>query len=94
MDVIVYTKELCPRCGVLLDFLNKNKFPYLEKKIEDDLVIRELLTYEYIRENFCDEKNCIVVTPILNIDGEFKHKEIFDIGGFNEKKAKKLFKIK
>ena len=94
MDVIVYTKEHCPRCGALLDFLNKNKVPYLEKRIEDDLVIRELLTYEYIRENFCDEKSCLVLTPVLNIDGEWMHKQIFDVGGFNEKKAKKLFKIK
>ena len=93
MNVIVYTKEHCPRCAALLSFLNKNKVQYLEKKIEDELVVKELMTYEYIIKNFCDEKMCIVTTPVVNIDGKWMHKEFFDIEGFNEKKAKKVFNL-
>ena len=94
MDIIVYTKKDCPRCKALLSFLDKNKVFYLEKKIEDELVIGELLTYDYIIENFCDDKQCLVTTPVVNIDGKFMHKEFFDIGGLNEKKAKKIFNVK
>ncbi|NVM04320.1 MAG: hypothetical protein HWN67_18480 [Candidatus Helarchaeota archaeon] len=94
MDIIIYTKEKCPKCEVLLSFLDKYKVFYLEKKIEDELVIGELLTYDYILKNFCDDKQCLVTTPVISLDGEFLHKEIFGIGGLNEEKAKKIFKIK
>ena len=87
LDVTVYTKENCSRCEALKAFLDKQKIPYIEKNILNEEVASELLASEYIRKHFCDEKGCIVITPIIKLDGGWMYKEFFDVNGFSETRA-------
>lgn len=91
MDITVYTKDHCDRCDELKAFLKKNKLSYTEKDINEEETIKELLASDYVVNNFCDEKQCIVLTPVVKLDGKWMHKQFFDIKGFNEKRAKKIF---
>ena len=93
LDVTVYTKKNCSRCEALKAFLDKHNIPYKEKDILNDEVARELLGSEYIRKHFCDEKGCIAITPIVKLDGSWMYKEFFDVGGFSEKRAMKIFNL-
>ena len=93
LDIIIYTKEKCPRCAALKKFLDGNNVFYLEKDIEDNLIMRELLTYQEIINEFCDDKQCLVLTPVINVDGKFMHNEFFNISGVDEKQAKAILGI-
>ena len=93
MDITVYTKENCSRCDALKAFLTKHNIPYKEKNINNQEVVKELLTSEYVIKNFCDESGCIVITPIVKLDGAWMHKEFFDINGFSEIRAVKIFNV-
>ncbi len=66
---------------------------FAEKDIDTDEVVEELLNSSYVIENFCDEDECIVKTPIVKVDGNWMHQEFFDLEGFNEKKSKEIFKV-
>ncbi|MBS7645718.1 MAG: glutaredoxin family protein [Candidatus Bathyarchaeia archaeon] len=91
MEVTVYTKKGCRRCEELKNFLDRYKVKYTEKDVEEPEVARELLKSNYIAKNFCDEKGCIVITPIVNLDGKWMHREFFDLYGFSERRARKIF---
>ena len=91
MEITIYTKKDCHRCEELKVFLNRHGIQYVEKDVERPEVAQELLKSEYIVKNFCDDKGCIVITPIVNLDGKWMHKEFFDIRGFSERRAKKIF---
>ncbi|NHI91493.1 MAG: hypothetical protein EAX96_03250 [Candidatus Lokiarchaeota archaeon] len=91
LDVIVYTKEHCDRCEELKSFLKRNNIFFIEKDINEPETIKELLASEYVLKNFCDDEKCIVLTPVVNVDGKWMHKEFFDIKGLNEKRSKKIF---
>ena len=93
MDVTVYTKENCSRCGALKVFLDRHNIVFKEKDILNEEVAAELLSSEYIRKHFCDEKGCIVITPIVKLDGSWMYKEFFDINGFSETRAMKIFHV-
>jgi len=93
VEITVYTKKDCPRCEELKNFLNKHHLPYAEKSIEDHEVAHELLRSEYVVKNFCDETGCVVITPVVNVDGKWMHKEFFDINGFSERRATKIFNV-
>ena len=91
MEIIVYTKEHCNRCDQLKTYLKKKDLLFTEKDINEPETVKELLASDYVVNNFCDENQCIVLTPVVNIDGEWMHKQFFDIKGFNEKRANKIF---
>ena len=93
MEITVYTKENCNRCEQLKNFLRKNNLSFTEKDITDHEVAYELLKSEYVMKNFCDQRGCIVITPIVRLDGKWMHKEFFDIQGLSENRAKKIFNI-
>ena len=93
MDVTIYTKENCSRCEALKVFLGKQGIPYLEKDIFNEEVASELLASEYIRKHFCGEKGCMVITPIIKLDGSWMYKEFFDVNGFSETRAMKIFNL-
>ncbi len=93
LDVTVYTKENCSRCEALKAFLDKHNIPYIEKDILNDEVAKQLLESEYIRKHFCNERGCIVITPIVKLDGNWMYKEFFDISGFSEQRAMKIFNL-
>ena len=93
MDVIIYTKKHCDRCEAMKSFLNKYEIPYMEKDIMDPDVGSELVGNDFVKDNFCDENECIVITPVINVDGKWLYKEFFGINGFAEYRAKKFFNI-
>jgi len=93
LDVILYTKENCSRCEALKAFLDKHNIPYKKKDILNQDVARKLLASEYIVKHFCDEKGCIVITPIVQVNGTWMYKELFDVNGFSERTALKIFNI-
>lgn len=94
MDVTIYTKQNCDRCKALKAFFEEYAIDHVEKDIELEDVVKELIGSKYVIENFCDAQECIVVTPIVKIDGNWMHKEFFnDDGAFLEDKTKQIFKL-
>ncbi|NVM04319.1 MAG: hypothetical protein HWN67_18475 [Candidatus Helarchaeota archaeon] len=93
MNVRVFTREGCLKCKEFLEFLKKYEISFIEIGIEEKIAVRELMTNEYIIENFCDKNLCIVKTPIVDIDNKWIHEELFDNNNLNEEKAKKIFNI-
>ncbi len=93
MDITIYTKEDCSRCEALKAFFNKHNITYKEKSVLNQEAIGELHTSEYVVKNFCDEKKCVIITPIVNLDGTWMHREFFDVHGFSEKRAMKIFNV-
>ena len=91
MEITVFTKDHCERCDDLKAFLKRNDLPFTEKNIDEQETVKELLGSDYVIKNFCDEKQCVVLTPVVKLDGKWMHKQFFDIKGFNEKRAKKIF---
>jgi|YelNatPaOPRAMG01_1025707.scaffolds.fasta_scaffold177756_2 glutaredoxin len=94
MEVIVYTKKNCRRCEELKGFLERNVIRYVEEDVEKPEVAKELLKSDYIVKNFCDEEGCIIITPIVNLDGKWMHREFFDLNGFSERRARRIFGLK
>jgi glutaredoxin len=93
MEIIIYTKHDCERCQALKAFLKKKSLDYTERDIDTEEVVQELVASEYILNNFCDEEQCIVITPIVKLDGKWMDKELFtEEGKFQEGDAKKIFK--
>ncbi len=91
MNITLYTKHDCDRCKTIKSFLNEKKIPFMEKDIDSDEVVQELVESEYIIENFCDEHQCIVTTPIVKVDGSWMYKEFFDEeGNFQETDALRI----
>ncbi|MGC8849751.1 MAG: hypothetical protein ACP5K1_07105 [Candidatus Bathyarchaeia archaeon] len=70
MVVIAYTKKDCRRCKELKIFLDRHVIGYVEKDSEKPEVARQLLESDYATRNFYDDKGCIVITSIVNLDGE------------------------
>ncbi len=93
MKIIIYTKHDCERCKALKTYLDENNIPYLEKDINSEEAIQELLSSEYILKNFCDENQCIVNTPIVKVEEKWMHHEFFDEGGFNKERAEGILKL-
>lgn len=93
LGITIYTKENCHRCEALKTFLNKHNIPYKEKSVLNQEVISELHASEYVVKNFCDEKKCVIITPIVNLDGTWMHREFFDVNGFSEIRAMKIFNV-
>ena len=93
MDIVLYTKTGCGRCKALKEFLAKNKLEYTERDIVNQDVAQELVQDNYILETYCDEESCIVITPIIEIDGQWVADDLFIDEGINEKLAKDVFQI-
>jgi glutaredoxin len=89
----IYTKENCSRCEALKAFLQKQNIQFKEKDVGNQDVARELLASEYIVKHSCDEKGFIVITPIVKLDGTWMYKEFFDVNGFSERRAMKIFNL-
>lgn len=94
MKIILYTKHACERCEALKSFLNKYKIQFTEKDIDTDEVVAELVRSTYIIEHFCDDQKCIVITPIVKMNGSWMAGEFFnDDGSLSESNVKKLLHI-
>lgn len=88
---IVISKEGCPRCEILKEWLDKKKVNYTERDIEDDKFVKELVADPKFIQTFCDSEGCIVNTPAVKHKGKYWFRELWTEDGLNEKKAKKLF---
>ena len=81
MEIILYTKHACTRCEALKSFLQKHSIEFTEKDIDTSEVVAELVESTFIIENFCDEEQCIVVTPIVKLNGSWVAEDFFDEDG-------------
>ena len=93
MEIIVYTKHDCESCAALKSYLKENQLNFTEKDIETQEVVEELIQSSFIIENFCDENECIEITRIVKIDGNWLEKEIFEEGTLSEGTANVIFKV-
>lgn len=88
---MVITKEDCHRCHELKQWLDKNDVDYVEKDIDDEELVNQLLHDENFVHTFCDEEGCLVNTPVVMHKGKYWFKELWGIDGLRKKKAKELF---
>lgn len=90
---IIITKENCPRCHALKEWLDKNDVQYVEEDINNEEFVSQLLNDENFLGTFCDADGCIVNTPVVMYKGKYIFKELFGISGLREKEAEKLFGV-
>ncbi len=91
---IIITKKDCSRCHDLKEWLKKHEVKYVEKDIEDEHFVHQLLEDSNFVGNFCDADGCVVNTPVVMHKGKYWFKELWGISGLREKEAKKLFDVK
>lgn len=91
----VISKENCPKCVQLKDFLKKNDLKYDEWKIEDKNITKKLLDDDKFIQNFCDLEGCMVYTPIIRVEesGRYYFKELFGINGIRKEFIFKLLEL-
>lgn len=91
----VISKENCPRCTQLKDWLKNNSIAYEEWKLSDESVKSKLLDDPKFTQTFCDVGGCMVYTPVIRIDdtGKYVFKELFNQVGVREKFVKELLEI-
>ena len=88
------TKKDCHRCHELKDWLKKNDVNYIERDIDDEEFVHELLKDKNFLGTFCDADGCIVNTPAILHKGKYWFKELWGMSGLRTKEAKKLFDVK
>ena len=91
---IILTKKDCNRCHELKDWLKKYDINYIEKDIEDEEFVHQLLHDKNFVGNFCDAEGCVVNTPVVIYKGKYFFKELWGISGLREKQARKIFNVK
>jgi len=91
---IIITKTNCARCHELKAWLKENKVNYVERDIDDEEFVHELLNDKNFLTTFCDTEGCIVNTPAILHKGKYWFKELWGITGLRVKEAKKLFDVK
>ena len=89
---IVITKEGCPHCHEFKDWMNENELPYVEKDIDDEEFVQQLLHDPNFVGMFCDKEGCVVNTPVIMWKGKYWFKELWGISGLRKKEAQKIFK--
>jgi len=89
---IIITKKDCPRCIEFKDWMKENNLPYVEKDIEDEQFVHQLLHDSNFVGMFCDEDGCVVNTPVVMYKGKYIFKELWGLSGLKKKEAKKIFK--
>ncbi len=90
---IIITKKDCERCHTLKEWLKSNKIEYVEKPIEDKELVDQLTKDSNFVKIFCNEKECIVKTPVVIYKGKYWFKELWGVDGLRKKEAEKLFKV-
>ncbi len=91
---IVITKIGCSRCVEFKEWMKENDIPYVERDIEDQSFVEQLVKDKNFISTFCDSDGCFVNTPAVLYKGKYWFKELWGISGLNKRKAKKLFKKK
>ena len=88
---IVITKADCHRCVELKAWMKENDVKYIERDIEDEEFVNQLLQDKNFLGTFCDADGCIVNTPAVLFQGKYWFKELWGISGLRKKEAEKLF---
>lgn len=88
---IVITKKDCHRCVELKDWMKENDVKYVERDIDDEEFVNQLLQDKNFLGTFCDADGCIVNTPAVMYKGKYWFKELWGISGLRKKKAEELF---
>ncbi len=88
---IVITKKDCHRCVELKEWMKENDVKYVERDIDDEEFIHQLLQDKNFLGTFCDADGCIVNTPAVLYQGKYWFKELWGISGLRKKEAGKLF---
>ena len=91
-EIQVITKKDCPRCIEFKDWMKENNLTYVEKDIEDEQFVHQLLHDSNFVGMFCDEEGCVVNTPVVMYKGKYIFKELWGLSGLKKKEAKKIFK--
>ncbi len=91
---IIISKKDCDRCTILKKWLAENKVEYVDKDIDDEEFVHQLLRDKNFILTFCDDEGCLVNTPVVIYKGKYWFKELWGISGLREKEAKKLFNVK
>ena len=89
---IIITKKDCHRCKELKEWMKENDLPYVEKDIDDEEFVHQLLHDSNFVGMFCDKEGCVVNTPVVMYKGKYLFKELFGISGLRKKEANKIFK--
>jgi glutaredoxin len=91
----VVSKQNCPHCKTLKDWLKKENIAYEEWAIESNQTKERLLGDQKFTKTFCDVDGCMVYTPVIRIDksGEYIYKDLFTHEGLDTKKIKKLIEL-
>ena len=88
---IVITKKDCHRCVELKEWMKENDVKYVERDIDDEEFVNQLLQDKNFLGTFCDADGCIVNTPAVLYKGKYWFKELWGMSGLRKKEAKKLF---
>ena len=88
---IVITKKDCSRCVDLKAWMKQNDVKYVERDIEDEEFVHQLLQDKNFIGTFCDAEGCIVNTPAVLYQGKYWFKELWGISGLRKKEVEKLF---
>ncbi len=89
---IIITKTDCHRCHELKDWMNENELPFVEKDIDDEEFVHQLLHDTNFVGMFCDAEGCVVNTPVVMYQGKYVFNKLWGISGLRKKEARKLFK--
>ena len=89
---IIITKTDCHRCHELKDWMNENELPFVEKDIDDEEFVHQLLHDSNFVGMFCDAEGCVVNTPVVMYKGKYVFNKLWGISGLRKKEARKLFK--
>jgi hypothetical protein len=90
---IIITKEDCHRCHELVEWLNERDVKYIQRDINDEEFVHQLLHDQNFLKTFCDADGCVVNTPVVIHKGKYWFKELWGISGLREKEAEKLFEL-
>ncbi len=88
---IVITKKDCHRCVELKQWMKEKDIKYVEKDIDDEEFVQQLLRDGNFLKTFCDKDGCIVNTPAVLFKRKYIFKELWGINGLRKKEAEKLF---
>ena len=73
----IITKKDCSRCIELKDWMKENELPYVEKDIDDEEFVHQLLHDENFVGMFCDAEGCVVNTSVVRYKGKYIFKYFF-----------------
>ncbi len=91
----IISKNHCPRCTQLKEWIKDQDLPFEEWHIEDDPVTQKLMNDPELTQTFCDIDGCMVYTPVIRIEetGKYYFKQLFNQMGIREKFVKDLLEI-